>query len=321
MFVSETFLTPIAQSGATRSAPLQSPVQTPPRGAPQSAATQSVTKHRSAGSKERYTIRSEVPMKLYHNAFSPFARKVLMVLEHKGLEFELIDGLDKNNRDALAKVNQRVEVPAIDDDGVMVVNSPDIIAYLEHRYPDRPVYPADPATRAHARAWERCADTALDAILVDISYWSWAERPDSMPEGLKEAAQRDLDRIYSALERDLQDNDYVCGELSVADFALFVQLTAVKPLGVSFTAESHPSLLAWFKRVRQIDAFRADVERTRGYLTNLSAINIERQKIFWRGDRIEWVLGAGFHEWFFREIEEGRVIWPGLGVPPPRKSS
>ena len=48
-------------------------------------------------------------MKLYDNPFSPFARKVRMVLEHKGLVFDAIDGLDKDNYAALARVNPRRE--------------------------------------------------------------------------------------------------------------------------------------------------------------------------------------------------------------------
>lgn len=44
----------------------------------------------------------------------------------------------------------------------------------------------------------------------------------------------------------------------------------------------------------------------------------ERRKIFWRGDRIEWMLARGFHDWFAGEIAAERVIWPGLGVPGPR---
>ena len=36
-------------------------------------------------------------MKLYDNAFSPFARKVRMVLDWKRLAYEPIDGLDKAN--------------------------------------------------------------------------------------------------------------------------------------------------------------------------------------------------------------------------------
>ena len=44
---------------------------------------------------------------LYENAFSPFARKVRMALEHKGLKFEAIDGLRVDNQAALANANPR----------------------------------------------------------------------------------------------------------------------------------------------------------------------------------------------------------------------
>ena len=80
-------------------------------------------------------------IKLYDSAFSPFARKVRMVLDHKGLDYETVDGLLKSNHDALKVVNGRIEVPALVDGDIVVVNSPDIVAYLDHRYPQVPVYP------------------------------------------------------------------------------------------------------------------------------------------------------------------------------------
>ena len=254
-------------------------------------------------------------MRLLDNPFSPFARKVRLVLDWKGLSYEAIDGLDKANRRVLEAANGRVEVPALIDGDVTVVNSPDIVAYLEHTHPEPPVYPANPGARVRGRAWERCADTAIDPILADISYWSWAERPDQMPAGMKEAAQKDLDRIYDALERDLEGQEFVCGDLSIADLALFPHLSAVRALGVSFSPEQHARLSAWLKRMRGIEICRADLERARIYLADIGARNLERRKIFWRGDRIEWVLARGYHDWFVREIREGRVIWPGLGVP------
>ena len=52
----------------------------------------------------------------------------------------------------------------------------------------------------------------------------------------------------------------------------------------------------------------------------LGARNIERHKIFWRGDRIEWLLARGYQAWFTTEIAERRVTWPGLGVPGPGKT-
>jgi glutathione S-transferase len=252
---------------------------------------------------------------LFENAFSPFARKVRLVLDHKQLAYESVDGLRRDNRARLEAVNGRVEVPVLVHDDLAVVNSSDIIAYLERVFPERPIYPASPRAFVRARAWERCADTAIDPVLTNISYWAWAQRPDGMPDGLLEAARADLDPIYEALERELRDNDFVAGPISVADFALFPHLSAVRALDVSFDLRKCPRLLAWFKRMRSMEICARDLERTREYLASIADRDLERQKIFWRGDRVEWMLSHGFHEWFHREIEERRVIWPGLGVP------
>ncbi len=51
---------------------------------------------------------------------------------------------------------------------------------------------------------------------------------------------------------------------------------------------------------------------------NIAESNLEREKIFWRGDRIEWLLARGYHDWFMKEISEDRVIWPGIGIPAAR---
>lgn len=256
---------------------------------------------------------------LYDNAFSPFARKVRLVLDHKGLEYEVVDGLATKNRAALEAVNGRVEVPALVHDGIVVVNSSDIVAYLERVFPERPVYPRSTSEWVRARAWERCSDTVVDAILIDISYWVWAERPDTMPEGLLDAARADISEVYAALERELQGRSFVCGELSIADLALFPQLTSAKMLDVAIDGGRFPALLAWYKRMRELDVCKADLERVKRYLAQgPGGIDVERRKIFWRGDRIEWMLARGQHRWLSREIEEGRVIWPGLAIPKPR---
>jgi glutathione S-transferase len=255
-------------------------------------------------------------MTLYDNAFSPFARKVRMVLEQKGLEAVYVDGLRRENHSLLQSANGRVEVPALMDGDLTVVNSSDIVAYLDHRYPENPVLPGEPAARARARAWERTADDTIDPILVDISYWLWAERPDEMPDGLLAAARADMDQVYSALESELGDDGFVCGALTVADFALFPHLMSVKAMGVPIDRDVYPRLSGWLKRMLALDICQADLARTRDYVKNLEDQDGERVKIFWRGDRVEWLLARGFHDWFIKEIEEDRVLWPGLGLPP-----
>jgi glutathione S-transferase len=258
-------------------------------------------------------------IKLYDNASSPFARKVRMALDYKGLNYQAVDGLLRSNHEALTTVNGRVEVPVLVDGDIVVVNSADIIAYLDHRYPAKSVYPDDTRARVHARAWERTADTFVDPILVDISYWKWAERSDKMPEGLLEAARADLRLVYDALENELTNRRFVSGPFSIADIALFPHMASAKAMEVGFSAEQHPNLGRWLKQMRTLPVCAADLQRTRDFVINLKDRDIEKRRIFWRGDRIEWLLARGFHAWFFNEIKEDRVAWPGPALPAPMK--
>jgi glutathione S-transferase len=259
---------------------------------------------------------------LYDNAFSPFARKVRIALAWKAVEHGVLDGLRRDHHDRLAAVNGRVEVPALDHDGRIVVGSSDIIAYLERMWPEPPLYPAETGAWVHARAWERCADTVVDPILTNLSYWGWAEREDRMPDGLLDAARRDLEAVYGALERDLAGGEFVSGPaLSIADVALFPHFTATRSLGVGHDAARFPRLHGWLARLRAMTIFTDDLARAKRYLVAfLRGGEHERRKIFWRGDRIEWMLARGHHDWFVGEIAAGRVLWPGLGIPGPRSA-
>lgn len=255
-------------------------------------------------------------MRLYDNAFSPFARKVRIALDLKGIEVDVVDGLALAHRDELVKANPRIEVPALDHEGVLVVGSSDIVAYLERVHPEPTLHPRDNAAWVKARAWERAADTAIDPILINLSYWIWAERTDTLPDSWVAAGRRDFGLVYDALERDLEGNDYVCGELSIADVALFPHLVSTKSFGVGHDPARYPLVDGWLRRLRAIPSFAADLQRTRAFMAAfLRASDHERKKIFWRGDRIEWLMTNGFHAWFFDEIAQGRVLWPGLGVP------
>lgn len=252
-------------------------------------------------------------MKLYTNWFSPFARKVALALDYKGLTYDAIDGLAHANAEALKAINPRAEVPALVDGDVVVVNSADILAYLDHRYPERPIYPADSAVRVEARALERLADTRLDAILVDCSYWTWANRKDKPPAGLFEVGQRDIDTVLEQIEAVFRDVSKPClfgTEPGVAEFALWPHLTALRPLGFAIDKDRFAKTFSWFSGLRRNDLFRADAARTKEFLSSFTPDTHEMTKIFWRGDRIEWMLAHGFHDWFFNEIKEDRVLWP-----------
>jgi glutathione S-transferase len=259
---------------------------------------------------------AEVPMtiRLYGSWASPFARKVALALELKGLAYEAVDALSRDQHDALVKVNPRAEVPVLVDGDVTVVNSSDILQYLDWRYPDPPLYPAAIADRVTARTLEREVDGGFDAILVGCSLWVWAQRDDQPPPGLREAGQRDLDAILARLEAALasRQKPWPFGAPGLLECAWFPHLAAVKAFGLALDATRFPATHGWFQAMRGHPVFRADAKRTAAFMAQFaSAGTHERRRIFWRGDRIEWLLSRGFHQWFLAEIEGGRAVFPG----------
>lgn len=250
---------------------------------------------------------------LYDNPFSPFARKVRMALEFKGVAFESIDALALAEHHRLRAVNRRVEVPVLVDGAVAVVDSADIVAYLEDRFPTPALMPSSPALRVVARRWQRIADTVLDAIVHDISLWTWPthHRADTPPPGLVEAGMHDAEALLADLDRALGANDFVCGAPSIADLALFPHVSSLRLLGVALAPFA--DVTRWNACMRALPCVRADldhVRRSAGEKFAPGASPYEAEKVVWRGDRIEWLLSHGFREWFWAELASGRAVVP-----------
>jgi len=252
---------------------------------------------------------------LYDNPFSPFARKVRMVLRFKGLQFRSIDALALDEHDRLVSANPRAEVPVLVDGTVTVIDSADIVSYLEDRFPNPAILPVGPELRAKARRWQRFADTVLDAIIHDISIWMWPthHRSDQPPEGLIETGHRELHKILVDLEDSLNASGFVCDQLSIADFSLFPYVSSLKPLGVLLNEATHPKLLGWNRQMRMQTAVQEDlayVKRSAVEKFGAEQSPYEDEKIVWRGDRIEWLLAHGFQDWLFSELARGRAVVP-----------
>ena len=254
---------------------------------------------------------------LYDNPFSPFARKIRMVLNLKGLDFRRVDALALVHQADLAAVNPRKEVPVLVDGDLVVANSSDIVAYLEHRYPVPPILPADPAQRVAARAWERLADTVFDAVIHDISIWTWPthRRADVPAPGLIEAGRRDIAALLARAESTLTGQEFLCRTLSIADLAWFPHISALKPLGIGLDGTRYPRLCAWNQRMRELPVVQRDVTEVKRAAREKFVDGpspYEGEKIIWRGDRLEWLFRNGFAQWWYDEYAAGRAVVPGF---------
>lgn len=270
----------------------------------------------AGGAVDETGLRALTVIILYDNPFSPFTRKVRMVLFWKNLAFESIDGLALMTLDALGAANPRREVPVLVDGDARVVNSADIVAYLDHRYGLPLALPAEPLRRIEARAWERLADGVVDAILHDVSIWTWPthHRTDAPPPGLLEAGRRDLQTLFGTLEHGLGGGDFLCGDVSIADIALFPHLQSLKVLGLAPERPTCPRVCAWLERMRALPFVRRDLDVVRRGVAEKfhggEASPYESERIVWRGDRLEWLFVNGFHDWWAGELRAGRAIVP-----------
>jgi glutathione S-transferase len=97
-----------------------------------------------------------MPLTFYYGSGSPFAWKVWLALEHKGVAYEArrlrFDKGETKAPEYLA-INPRGKVPAIvEEDGFALRDSAAIVEYLEERHPEPPLLPGDARARAGIRA-------------------------------------------------------------------------------------------------------------------------------------------------------------------------
>jgi glutathione S-transferase/RNA polymerase-associated protein len=254
---------------------------------------------------------------LFDDVFSPYARKVRMVLYEKDVPFERVRALHGDcNRTDFLQVNPRAEVPAIVGDDIALYDSTVICEYLEDRYPQPALYPREPRLRAMCRLIEDLADTQLDAALYAIAVVEMG-RGEQFPE-MRAAAQRDLERLYGALERFLGDASFLCESYSLADIAVFPHVEAASFLGFPIEPSRHQKLSRWMDTVQ---ARPAVIRDTADVVETLQRLQAEQRPAFdpyrvqWRSDRLEWVIKNGFAEWLLDEMRAGRAFFP-LAVGP-----
>lgn len=94
-------------------------------------------------------------MRLYGFWRSSASWRVRIALHHKRLPFEYraVDlTLDEHRTEAYRAINPLQQVPVLEEEGRRIAQSVAIIEYLEERFPQPPLLPAEPLARARVRA-------------------------------------------------------------------------------------------------------------------------------------------------------------------------
>jgi glutathione S-transferase len=185
---------------------------------------------------------------LYDAARCPYCARVRIVLAEKGLRYDPVE-IDLSDRPAwLYEKNPKGRVPVLEEDGGLVLpESLAIMEYLEERYPEPALLPADAADRALVRLAFLRFDDLADAY-YDV-------RRDGAPD-----ARRRLDEQLARLDAVLSEHPYVAGhEYSLADIAYVPWLLRAETrLGVD--VRNHAGIAAWLERLQGRPAVAEEVD-------------------------------------------------------------
>jgi len=184
---------------------------------------------------------------LFDAARCPYCARARIVLGEKGIGYETHE-IDLSDRPAwLYAKNPSGRVPVVEeDDGLVLPESVVIMEYLEERFPELALWPADPAERALGRLW-------LDRFDARLGHEYYA---------LRRGDPSRLDERLSDLDEALEAQPYLSGrEYGLADIGYLPWILRARTnLGVDL--EPCTSLSAWLERLSERPAVAAELELT-----------------------------------------------------------
>jgi glutathione S-transferase len=237
---------------------------------------------------------------VYEHPLSPYAQKVKIALDEKGIAYETkmpaAIGSGQPDQEFL-KANPRGEVPALIDGEVTVFDSTIILEYIEDKWPEPALLPRDPAARARARTIEEVMDTLFEPINWGMGELRWFKRAEGERARTIEARASSQARgIYAWLTRQLDgkqwfgDTKFGWGDLSVVPYLNGARGNGVGP-------DEHSPIGQWLKRANErpsvTKAANAAAESVKAMSQVANFVQTGMFKREYRDHRLEWMIRSG----------------------------
>jgi glutathione S-transferase len=181
---------------------------------------------------------------LYDADRCPYCARVRIVLAEKRLEHETVV-VDLDDRPAwIYEKNPLGRVPVLEEDAFVLPESAVINEYLEERYPEPPLWPADPAERAAGR------------LLVER--FDQLSRPYyALRRGDEEARDR-LGNELTKLDSVLAGSAFLTGrQFGIADAAYLPWILRAETM-LDVDLDQYPALAEWVARTGERPSVAAE---------------------------------------------------------------
>jgi glutathione S-transferase len=196
----------------------------------------------------------------YYGSGSPYAWKVWLALEHKGIPYDLkVLSFDKNETKApeFLKVNPRARVPAIVDGDFALSESNAIVEYLDERTPEKPLLPKDAKARAVARRLIAEVSSDLEKALDPFIEATLYTKPEARDAKLIAEHRGKLDQELARWS-DALTGDFFAGAVGLVDYTLLPWIRMLPRIeqrapGLGYKpTDLPPKLAAWLARMEKL---------------------------------------------------------------------
>jgi glutathione S-transferase len=191
---------------------------------------------------------------------SPFFRKVIVVLEEKGVAYSTKDTAPFPKTPELLERHPLGKIPFAEVDGAFIPDSSVICAYLERAHPENPTLPADPKQAARALFLEEYSDTKLNEAVGGIFFERFVKpnvfQQETDEARVAEGIENELPGPLDYLESQVPADGWLAGDFSVADAAVGSQLGSLQFARVELDAKRWPKLAAYRDRLFARPSFK-----------------------------------------------------------------
>ncbi|MEP1143283.1 MAG: glutathione S-transferase family protein [Henriciella sp.] len=233
------------------------------------------------------SVKSLKGLHLYHSGISNCAMRVRIVLEEKGLDwtshhFNLLEG--EHLTPEYFGINPNGVVPTLVHDGVVIIESQDIIDYLDKTFAQPPLRPTGPAHLQAMQDWmKRSGEIHVKAVKTYIydkkirhsMKKSEAEQENyrklqsnsellefhkkssenSFSQAELDRAEQILDECFAEIDEILGQNAWLAGDdFSLADIAWIPLYFTLKELA-GYPFEQFKNVSSWARRIEQRESF------------------------------------------------------------------
>ncbi|WP_017652115.1 glutathione S-transferase family protein [Fortiea contorta] len=181
---------------------------------------------------------------------TPNGRKASIMLEEVALPYT-VHKIDITKQEQFTPkyiaINPNSKIPAIVDQetGITVFESGAILIYLAEK--TSKLLPKEPKNRFQVIEWLMFQMGGVGPMFGQLNHFK-KFASEKIPYAIERYEKETL-RIYSVLDKQLADNEFIAGDYSIADIATYPWVAIYEMQGL--TLDNHPNLHRWVETLQQ----------------------------------------------------------------------